>query len=182
MTPLHKDISRHSLKGFTDKYTTSHHSLIASPGKYMFSTTLLGSPDKYTLLTTLFLENFTGQVDFNLPQRFDITYVDSNTEERRPIMIHRAVLGSFERFFGVLIEHYAGDFPLWLSPTQARVLPVTDAQTSEILEPEVVLQRKECSRSREERSRRGVLRNVSEECREMRVRGMRRRAEERNEN
>ncbi|KAG4916425.1 hypothetical protein JHK87_053982 [Glycine soja] len=67
-------------------------------------------------------------VDFNLPQRFDITYVDSNTEKRRPIMIHRAVLGSLERFFGILIEHYAGDFPLWLSPIQARVLPVTDAQ------------------------------------------------------
>ncbi|XP_039049273.1 threonine--tRNA ligase, chloroplastic/mitochondrial 2-like [Hibiscus syriacus] len=70
----------------------------------------------------------TIQVDFNLPNRFDITYVDSNTEKRRPIMIHRAVLGSLERFFGVLIEHYAGDFPLWLAPIQARVLPVTDAQ------------------------------------------------------
>ena len=68
------------------------------------------------------------QVDFNLPQRFDITYVDSNSEKKRPIMIHRAVLGSLERFFGVLIEHYAGDFPLWLSPVQARVLPVTDIQ------------------------------------------------------
>ncbi|XP_052723791.1 uncharacterized protein LOC128193743 [Vigna angularis] len=132
--------------------------------------------DGYNVIQFLTIEDtaFARKVDFNLPQRFDITYVDSNTEERRPIMIHRAVLGSFERFFGVLIEHYAGDFPLWLSPTQARVLPVTDAQTSEILEPEVVLQRKECSRSREERSRRGVLRNVSEECREMRVRGMRR--------
>ncbi|KAJ4832615.1 hypothetical protein Tsubulata_048845 [Turnera subulata] len=70
----------------------------------------------------------TIQVDFNLPQRFDITYVDSNTERKRPIMIHRAVLGSLERFFGVLIEHYAGDFPLWLSPTQVRVLPVTNTQ------------------------------------------------------
>ncbi|MCD7472626.1 hypothetical protein HAX54_013907 [Datura stramonium] len=70
----------------------------------------------------------TIQVDFNLPQRFDITYVDSNQERKRPIMIHRAVLGSLERFFGVLIENYAGDFPLWLSPIQARVLPVTDAQ------------------------------------------------------
>ncbi|OVA09263.1 Aminoacyl-tRNA synthetase [Macleaya cordata] len=67
-------------------------------------------------------------VDFNLPQRFDITYVDSNSEKKQPIMIHRAVLGSLERFFGVLIEHYAGDFPLWLSPIQARVLPVTDTQ------------------------------------------------------
>ncbi|XP_030460422.2 threonine--tRNA ligase, chloroplastic/mitochondrial 2 [Syzygium oleosum] len=70
----------------------------------------------------------TIQVDFNLPQRFDITYVDSNSEKKRPIMIHRAVLGSLERFFGVLIEHYAGDFPLWLSPIQARILPVTDNQ------------------------------------------------------
>lgn len=68
------------------------------------------------------------QVDFNLPERFDITYVDSKSEKKRPIMIHRAVLGSLERFFGVLIEHYAGDFPLWLSPVQARVLPVTDTQ------------------------------------------------------
>lgn len=73
-----------------------------------------------------------GQVDFNLPQRFDITYVDSNQEKKRPIMIHRAVLGSLERFFGVLIEHYAGDFPLWLSPIQTRILPVTDAQVGYI--------------------------------------------------
>ncbi|WCJ37468.1 Threonine--tRNA ligase [Euphorbia peplus] len=70
----------------------------------------------------------TVQVDFNLPQRFDITYVDSNSEKKRPIMIHRAVLGSLERFFGVLIEHYAGDFPLWLSPIQVRLLPVTGSQ------------------------------------------------------
>lgn len=70
------------------------------------------------------------QVDFNLPQRFDITYVDTNSDKKRPIMIHRAVLGSLERFFGVLIEHYAGDFPLWLSPVQVRVLPVTDNQVN----------------------------------------------------
>ncbi|KAJ6825935.1 threonine--tRNA ligase, chloroplastic/mitochondrial 2 [Iris pallida] len=70
----------------------------------------------------------TVQVDFNLPERFDISYVDSNSERRRPIMIHRAILGSLERFFGVLIEHYAGDFPLWISPIQARVLPVTDTE------------------------------------------------------
>lgn len=72
----------------------------------------------------------TVQVDFNLPQRFDISYVDSNSEKRRPIMIHRAILGSLERFFGVLIEHYAGDFPLWISPIQARVLPVTDNEVN----------------------------------------------------
>lgn len=68
------------------------------------------------------------QVDFNLPQRFDIAYVDSDAEKRRPILIHRAILGSLERFFGVLIEHYAGDFPLWISPIQARLLPVTDSE------------------------------------------------------
>lgn len=70
----------------------------------------------------------TVQVDFNLPQRFDVSYVDKSSERKRPIMIHRAILGSLERFFGVLIEHYAGDFPLWLSPIQARVLPVTDSE------------------------------------------------------
>lgn len=75
----------------------------------------------------------TLQVDFNLPQRFDITYVDSNAEKKQPILIHRAVLGSLERFFGVLIEHYAGDFPLWISPVQARVLPVTDNQVIHLL-------------------------------------------------
>ncbi|CAN6545901.1 unnamed protein product [Malus baccata var. baccata] len=66
-------------------------------------------------------------VDFNLPQRFDLTYADSNSEKKRPIMIHRAVLGSLKRFFGVLIEHYAGEFRLWLSPVQAHVVPVTDS-------------------------------------------------------
>ncbi|CAN6683895.1 unnamed protein product [Malus baccata var. baccata] len=71
-------------------------------------------------------------VDFNLPQRFDLTYADSNSEKKRPIMIHRAVLGSLKRFFGVLREHYAGDFPLWLSPVQAHVLPVTDSHFSRI--------------------------------------------------
>lgn len=57
-----------------------------------------------------------------------MTYVDSDQERKRPIMIHRAILGSLERFFGVLIEHYAGDFPLWLSPIQAHLLPITDSQ------------------------------------------------------
>ncbi|KAI5076616.1 hypothetical protein GOP47_0008681 [Adiantum capillus-veneris] len=70
----------------------------------------------------------TIQVDFNLPERFNLLYVDSATERRQPIMIHRAILGSLERFFGILIENYAGDFPMWLSPVQARILPVTDAE------------------------------------------------------
>jgi len=68
----------------------------------------------------------TIQFDFTLPERFDLTYVDDNGEQKRPLMIHRALLGSLERFFGALIEHYAGDFPLWLAPVQTRILPVTD--------------------------------------------------------
>ncbi len=69
----------------------------------------------------------TIQVDFNLPERFDMTYKGSDGREHRPIMIHRALLGSFERFFGCLIEHYAGAFPTWLAPVQAAILPVTAA-------------------------------------------------------
>ncbi len=68
----------------------------------------------------------TIQVDFNLPERFDVTYRGQDGAEHRPIMIHRALMGSLERFFGVLIEHYAGVFPLWLTPTQAKVLTITD--------------------------------------------------------
>ncbi|MBI5870822.1 MAG: threonine--tRNA ligase [Actinobacteria bacterium] len=68
----------------------------------------------------------TIQVDFNLPERFDITYIGEDNGEHRPIMIHRALLGSLERFIGCLIEHYAGAFPLWLAPVQALVLPIAD--------------------------------------------------------
>lgn len=69
----------------------------------------------------------TIQFDFNLPERFDLTYVASDGLHKRPIMIHRALLGAIERFFGVLVEHYAGNFPLWLAPVQVRLLPITDA-------------------------------------------------------
>eukprot|EP00252_Welwitschia_mirabilis_P001413 TRINITY_DN11281_c0_g1_i1.p1 TRINITY_DN11281_c0_g1~~TRINITY_DN11281_c0_g1_i1.p1 ORF type:complete len:666 (-),score=140.94 TRINITY_DN11281_c0_g1_i1:548-2545(-) len=72
----------------------------------------------------------TIQVDFNLPQRFDISYIDSNSEKQQPLVIHRAIFGSLERFFGILLENYAGDFPLWLSPIQAHILPVTDTQVA----------------------------------------------------
>ena len=68
----------------------------------------------------------TIQLDFNLPERFDLAYVGEDGTEQRPVMIHRAVLGSIERFFGVMLEHFAGDLPLWLAPEQARVLPVSD--------------------------------------------------------
>jgi threonyl-tRNA synthetase len=70
----------------------------------------------------------TIQFDFNEPERFDMTFVASNGEKERPYMIHRALLGSLERFFGVLVEHYAGAFPTWLSPVQVKVLPIGLAQ------------------------------------------------------
>lgn len=70
----------------------------------------------------------TIQCDFALPERFDVTYVDSDGERRRPAMIHRVILGSIDRFLGVLIEHYAGAFPLWLSPVQVKVMSITDHQ------------------------------------------------------
>ena len=68
----------------------------------------------------------TVQFDFNEPERFDMTFVDRDGTEKRPYMIHRALLGSIERFFGVLIEHYAGSFPPWLAPEQIKVIPVSD--------------------------------------------------------
>jgi threonyl-tRNA synthetase len=68
----------------------------------------------------------TCQVDFFMPERFDLSYTDPDDVQRRPVMIHRALLGSMERFVGILIEHHAGRFPLWLAPVQAVVLPVAD--------------------------------------------------------
>ena len=68
----------------------------------------------------------TVQVDFNLPEKFDITYIEEDGQRRQPIMLHRALMGSLERFFGCLIEHYAGAFPLWLAPVQIILLPITD--------------------------------------------------------
>ena len=70
----------------------------------------------------------TVQFDFNLPDRFDMTYTGPDGQDHRPYMVHRALLGSLERFFGILIEHYAGAFPLWLAPVQAVLIPVTDKQ------------------------------------------------------
>lgn len=67
----------------------------------------------------------TIQLDFQMPERFDLTYIDENNEKKRPVMIHRALYGSMERFLGILIEHYAGNFPLWLAPVQATLIPVS---------------------------------------------------------
>ncbi|MHC4871145.1 MAG: threonine--tRNA ligase [Planctomycetota bacterium] len=70
----------------------------------------------------------TIQVDFAMPESFDMTYVDSESSKQRPVMIHRAIAGSLERFVGVLVEHFAGDFPLWLAPEQVRILTITESQ------------------------------------------------------
>ena len=68
----------------------------------------------------------TNQFDFNLPDRFDLTYIGEDGKEHRPYMVHRALMGSMERFFGILIEHYSGAFPVWLSPIQAMAIPIAD--------------------------------------------------------
>lgn len=76
----------------------------------------------------------TIQLDFQLPQRFHIKYMGADGEKHRPVMIHRVIFGSIERFIGILIEHYAGKFPLWLSPVQVKVLPVSDKYTDYVEE------------------------------------------------
>jgi len=68
----------------------------------------------------------TIQLDFQMPERFDLTYVDQDNEKKRPVMVHRTILGSMERFMGILIEHFAGKFPVWIAPVQATVLPIPD--------------------------------------------------------
>ena len=73
----------------------------------------------------------TIQVDFSLPERFQLEYIGSDNKPHRPVMIHRAVFGSIERFMGLLIEHYAGDFPTWIAPEQLRIIPISDAQIPE---------------------------------------------------
>ena len=70
----------------------------------------------------------TIQVDFNLPERFDLSYTDEKNQKVQPIMLHRATFGSYERFLAMIIEHYQGAFPMWLSPVQVILLPITDAQ------------------------------------------------------
>lgn len=76
----------------------------------------------------------TIQLDFVMPERFDMTYIGEDNQKHRPVMIHRVCFGSIERFIGILIEHYAGAFPLWLSPVQARILTITENQNAYALE------------------------------------------------
>jgi len=68
----------------------------------------------------------TIQLDFSMPMRFEVTYTDKDNTEKTPVMLHRAILGSLERFLGILIEHYAGNFPLWLAPEQVRIMPISE--------------------------------------------------------
>ncbi len=68
----------------------------------------------------------TIQLDMALPERFDLTYINKDNEKQRPLMIHRVIYGSIERFFGILIEHFAGKFPLWMTPVQVIILPIND--------------------------------------------------------
>jgi threonyl-tRNA synthetase len=70
----------------------------------------------------------TVQIDYFMPERFELEYTDQNGQKARPVMLHRAIVGSPERFLMILIEHFAGAFPVWLSPVQAKIIPITDAQ------------------------------------------------------
>jgi threonyl-tRNA synthetase len=81
----------------------------------------------------------TVQVDYNLPERFDLNYIGADNEKHRPVMIHRAPFGSMERFCGVLIEHFAGNFPIWLAPEQVRILPMNDELVPQAREIEKLL-------------------------------------------
>ncbi|MBT8358785.1 MAG: threonine--tRNA ligase [Deltaproteobacteria bacterium] len=83
----------------------------------------------------------TIQLDMSLPERFDLSYIDRDNEKHRPIMIHRTIFGSLERFFGILIEHFAGKFPLWLSPVQAILLPINDELVSHADEIRILLEK-----------------------------------------
>ncbi len=83
----------------------------------------------------------TIQVDFNLPDRFDINYIGEDGQKHRPFVIHRTIYGATERFFAILVEHYAGKFPVWLSPVQAVIIPITDDHTEYALQVEEMLQK-----------------------------------------
>lgn len=83
----------------------------------------------------------TIQCDFNLPERFDLSFVNNKGEKERPVVIHRAISGSLERFLGILIEHFAGNFPLWLSPTQVKVIPVRENHYDKVFEVGALLKK-----------------------------------------
>lgn len=85
----------------------------------------------------------TIQLDFQLPQRFELYYIDKNGEKKTPIMVHRAIFGSFERFIGIITEHFAGAFPTWLAPVQVKILPIADAHHEYAYEVKRILDEKD---------------------------------------
>ena len=95
----------------------------------------------------------TVQLDYYMPERFELAYTGADNAEHRPVMIHRALMGSFERFIGILIEHYAGEFPLWLAPVQAVVLPIADRHIDYAREVAArAARRRRCAREVDERT------------------------------
>jgi threonyl-tRNA synthetase len=104
----------------------------------------------------------------NLPERFDCFYIDSNGEKKRPIMLHRACLGSIERFIGILIEHYAGAFPTWMAPVQVNLLPVnndyhleyTNKLLSLLKEEEIRVEKDDANEKLGYRLRNSVMRKI----------------------
>ncbi len=118
------DMAENGLRAVLDK---------RAPGKYYVEegdATFYGPKIDFTIRDCLNREwqGGTIQLDFNLPERFGLEYTDADNSRKRPVMIHRAILGSFERFFGLLIEEFGGAFPLWLAPTHVRVLPIGETQ------------------------------------------------------
>jgi threonyl-tRNA synthetase len=97
----------------------------------------------------------TVQLDFNLPERFDLKYTDKDGQAKRPIMIHRAIFGSLERFAGTLIEHYTGAFPAWLAPQQVSILPIADRHVAYAQQVEAAL-REELVRAKTDISNEGI--------------------------
>jgi len=93
-------------------------------------------------------------LDFNLPERFDLEYVAEDGSYQRPLMIHRAILGSIERFFGILLEHHAGAFPVWLAPVQAVVIPIADRHIEYAQQIEKVLKEANIRTTVDDRSER----------------------------
>ncbi|MCW5204676.1 threonine--tRNA ligase, partial [Desulfobulbus sp. N2] len=119
----HWDLSTKALQGAMDKKGLAYE---VDPGEGVFYGPKIDIKIKDQLGRSW--QCSTIQVDFNLPERFGMTYTGQDGAEHQPIMIHRALMGSLERFIGVLIEHYAGAFPLWMAPEQARILNITDSQ------------------------------------------------------
>ena len=120
----------------------------------------------------------TVQLDYSMPERFELTYTGADDADHRPVMIHRALMGSFERFIGILTEHYAGEFPLWLAPVQALILPIADRHAEYAAEVEKELRAAglrvevdDRTESTGKKIREGELRKVPVPARRRRPRG-----------